>query len=352
MYCSTNGKNKIISTPVHFKLCTFFYLIKGDESVILLYHSIFMQVCILLGKYSENTLATSAFICHLSKSFRNSSQQFALKPHWGALFRRYALRTSGVKPGTSGRLFSDASVYVHHMASLLGKVSIEQQRHGAMRPHGQFLPAGRGVSVCWDRLQTPRHPGGGGAVDAAAGLWERKRGLDPHRLDRGGEDRLLCDGSEQPAPGGRLILHGAPKSAVWRHEAHVTSCKWHHNPLRIFHRPVMCHMLSMSTAPPGGPLWGWGSDSLTSGCQECISICSSSSSPVCKSSCYTRCVLWNDLHFGILSSFCVIHICGTTLYCQMYYMQTFDRLTTIGRRVRLVFVWHTWGHNVNKKKSD
>lgn len=84
-------------------------------------------------------------------------------------------------------------------------------------------------------------------MDAAAGLWERKRGLDPHRLDRGGEDRLLCDGSEQPAPGGRLILHGAPESVVRRHEAHVTSCKWHHNPLRIFHRPVMCHMLYMST---------------------------------------------------------------------------------------------------------
>lgn len=84
-------------------------------------------------------------------------------------------------------------------------------------------------------------------MDAAAGLWERKRGLDPHRLDRGGEDRLLCDGSEQPAPGGRLILHGAPESVVRRHEAHVTSCKWHHNPLRIFHLPVMCNMLSMST---------------------------------------------------------------------------------------------------------
>lgn len=37
----------------------------------------------------------------------------------------------------------------------------------------------------------------------------------------------------------------------------------------------------------------------------------------------------------------VIHICGATLFSQMHYMQTSDRLTTIGRKVRLVFVWHT-----------
>lgn len=144
MYCSTNGKNKIISTPVHFKICTFFYLSKGDESVLLLYHSIFMQVSILLGKYSENTLATSAFICQPSRSFRNPSQHLIEVLYFEGV--RCVLPVSSLVRRVG--FFSDASVYVHHMASLLGEVSIEQQRHGAMRPHGHFLPAGRGVSVC------------------------------------------------------------------------------------------------------------------------------------------------------------------------------------------------------------
>lgn len=102
---------------------------------------------------------------------------------------------------------------VHHMGSLLEEQQY-QQRHGAMRQHGEFLPAGRGVSLRSDRLQASRQPGRRGAVDVSTGSRERERGDDPHRPDRGGEDRLLRDGSEQPDPGGRLILHGTPESAA------------------------------------------------------------------------------------------------------------------------------------------
>lgn len=181
------------------------------------------------------------------------------QPHWSFSNSRsctskpgviYFEGTRGVFPASRlpqlSRLFSVASVFVHHMGSLLKEVSVPAQRHGAVRPHGHFLPAGWGVPLRRGRRQTPQHPGGSGSVDVPTAVWWRKPRVDPHWRDPSGEGCLVRDGgSEQPPPGGHLVLHGAPERAVRRHGSHAAPCKWPTSSVTSL-RPAMGQSVSMS----------------------------------------------------------------------------------------------------------
>lgn len=111
-----------------------------------------------------------------------------------------------------------------------------QHRHGALHRKRPPRPVDRPVQVFTNRLVFQPKFGGDGANYIFRGVWaawwRRRRvlpwqqhGSDIHQCNCGGEDRLLPNDSE-PTARSSFILRGDPKSVVWRHGSHVTTCEW------------------------------------------------------------------------------------------------------------------------------